>query len=181
MSKNQRRVILINRRFQMRFALYVCSWLLAISIAYPILVYEMFNHFVRVAGLELPGIVSDDLNTLRIEVMIWLVLSQVVFLVATFLVSVFLSHRIAGPIYKMKQIINKGAKMDFADPIRLRKSDHFKDLAEAYNGMVANLREKLSLDAAQINEALRDIEKADQQSLKKARERLEQVRKHFSI
>ncbi|MFH1790536.1 MAG: methyl-accepting chemotaxis protein [Candidatus Omnitrophota bacterium] len=47
--------------------------------------------------------------------------------------AVFLSHRIAGPIYRIKKDLDSVADGNFALRIRLRKTDELKDVADAIN------------------------------------------------
>ncbi len=56
------------------------------------------------------------------------------------LLSIFFSHKIAGPIYRIKRDLdqmteNKEAQAKLV-PIRLRKHDYFKDLAESINRFI---------------------------------------------
>lgn len=58
--------------------------------------------------------------------------------------GIFITHRIAGPIYaierRMKQIAQEGiTKTDF----RIRRTDEFQELAEAFNEMIASLEKQI--------------------------------------
>ena len=61
-------------------------------------------------------------------------------------ISIFTSHKVAGPIYRMIKFLgNVATSGDYGQRIRLRKHDDLKDLAEAINGLVDKLeREKKS-------------------------------------
>src|ERR1700722_2099189 len=96
----RRRNFLINRPFQFRFSLYVCSWLIALSFVYPAIVHNLFELFFRFLAHEPGGPPIESLLSTRREVLTLLIVLQLVLLLITFLISVFMSHRIAGPLYK---------------------------------------------------------------------------------
>ncbi|MEK7790575.1 MAG: HAMP domain-containing protein, partial [Deltaproteobacteria bacterium] len=57
---------------------------------------------------------------------------------------IFITHRIAGPIYalerRMKQIAKEGITgADF----RIRRTDEFQEVAEAVNEMIASLQKQM--------------------------------------
>jgi len=55
---------------------------------------------------------------------------------AIIILSVFLSHRIAGPIFHFQRTIKEMTKGQPVDKIHLRKHDRFKDFAEDLNGLI---------------------------------------------
>src|ERR1700722_9789421 len=94
-----RRVFLINKKFQLRFAFYVCSWLVALSLAYPLIISGLFDYLIRYLALDPMGPAIGSLEQTR-EDLIWLlIMMQVVLLSLTFLISIFMSRKIAGPLY----------------------------------------------------------------------------------
>jgi len=139
----KRSIFLINRRFQFRFSLYVCSWLFALSLIYPLIIYSLFDFFTRYieAGVEHQSIAA--LHQTRGELVWLLILLQVLFLGITLLISIFVSHRIAGPLYKLNRYLKEAATGNLQGDLQFRKSDHFKELAESYNEMVNHVQEKL--------------------------------------
>jgi hypothetical protein len=42
MAAYKRSIILINKDFQFRFSFYVCSWLIALSFVYPLIIANVF-------------------------------------------------------------------------------------------------------------------------------------------
>lgn len=61
-------------------------------------------------------------------------------------VGIFISHRIAGPIYRIKKFLDDVTNGDYSQRLKLRKHDELKDVAEAMNKLVDKLeREKKPL------------------------------------
>ncbi len=84
-----------------------------------------------------PSLVA--LQEVRKQMMWLLILLQGLFLAITFIISVFLSHRIAGPIYKLRKHIEM-AKRGIFEVVRFREKDHFKELAEDFNDLSAAIK-----------------------------------------
>ena len=58
---------------------------------------------------------------------------------AIIILSIFLSHRIAGPIFVFQRVIRGIAKGEAVRKIHLRKNDRLKDLAEDLNTLIDHL------------------------------------------
>jgi methyl-accepting chemotaxis protein len=142
--KYKRKIILINRPFQFRFSLYVCSWLFAISFVYPLIVYNLFEYFTHYMTMDPNGPTLEAIQAVKHNVIYLLVFFQIAFLALTFLISVFMSHRIAGPLFKLKQFFRMNGKGKLSPEIYFRKSDHFQDIADEYNHMMGTIRADLS-------------------------------------
>lgn len=54
--------------------------------------------------------------------------------------GIMLSHRIAGPWYKLENILVEMSKGNVSEAIKLRKNDELKSLADALNSVTARIR-----------------------------------------
>lgn len=61
---------------------------------------------------------------------------------AIIIFSVFISHKIAGPLFVFHRAINKMLKNEPVEQIRLRSNDKLKDFAEDLNKLIARYNEK---------------------------------------
>jgi hypothetical protein len=77
---------------------------------------------------------------------------QVVFLVVTFLISVFVSHRIAGPLFKLSQWMQVGRAGALRPDLYFRKADYFKEIATEYNLMVSGVLSRVDRNLSQLEE-----------------------------
>lgn len=105
------------------------------------------------------------------------------------ILSLFLSHRIAGPLYRFEKSIEEVIKGNLSFRIRLRKKDEAKELAEAINRMIETLSSRLSqirVISNEIEVSLLEVKKANEQqtgtkeSLNKALNALEELKKSLS-
>jgi len=76
------------------------------------------------------------------------------------IISVFLTHRFAGPIYKFERTIDGMALGNLDFHIRLRKHDEGKDLAEAINRLKNTLASNIDSMRGLSDEIERDLKKA---------------------
>lgn len=57
--------------------------------------------------------------------------------------AIFLSHRIAGPLYRLERHLEGVAEGKEPNDVKFRKGDLYQSLAEACNKLMARLRESL--------------------------------------
>ncbi len=134
----QRRTIFIKKGLQLRFvALVVLSVALGIAIMIYEIVSAMLTLFQNHPALLHPfyeKIVPLSLNVgLKVAIYITLVA----------IVAAILSHKTAGPIYKIektcKEIADSG---DLSKRVYLRKGDLFMDLKDEFNKMMDSIETK---------------------------------------
>lgn len=132
---------LINKKFQLKFAFFVCSWIFVLSMVYPIIIYTIFEYFLK--GLQtgggIPTLTADKAKAIESQVLMLLGVLQLLFLAITFMLSIFLSHRIAGPLYKLRKSMEEVARGNFDLRITFRKNDHFMEMQDTFNDMIQHL------------------------------------------
>ena len=62
---------------------------------------------------------------------------------ATIAIMLFISHKLAGPLFRFENEIREIAEGDLTRAIKLRKEDQITEMAESLNRMSSQLREKL--------------------------------------
>lgn len=158
MGKFKRSQILINKPFQLRFSLFVCSWIFGLSIIYPVLIYKLYDFFFRYMSADPNGPQIAILKSSRNQMLILLLVLELVFLAVTFLISLYLSHRIAGPLYKLDKYM-KLAGQGNLEPVSFRKKDFFKELESGFNEMLLGVRSGSRVPEAVVLEHLQNAMK----------------------
>lgn len=140
----KRSKFLINKRFQLKFAFFVCSWIFALSMIYPIIIYNIFEYFHHVASSSEPNMILNVERIKGMEGQVLLILGvlQILFLLITFILSIFLSHRIAGPLFKLRRAIEEVGKGNMDQRITFRKNDHFVEMQDSFNEMIQHMNVK---------------------------------------
>jgi methyl-accepting chemotaxis protein len=124
-----------------------------LSIIYPMLVSQLYDWFYRYLAADPNGPMIPFLQKSRKDMLFWLTLMQVCFMLMTFLMTLFMSHRIAGPIYKMGKALNELRNGNLGK-ISFRKADHFQELAADYNFAVESVADQIAASKTHLERAL---------------------------
>lgn len=149
MAGYKRSIVLINPKFQIKFSLMISLIVFISSLIYPFTIYDLFTNFIQNTPNPL---LQVELEERRKQLILWLCIYQFAFCSIIFIISIFISHKIAGPLYKLSTFFGKVA--DGINPGRLffRKGDHFLDLAEDYNQAMERIKENHNADFTYISE-----------------------------
>src|SRR5690606_26873744 len=91
----------------------------------------------------------------------------VLLVVGIFIVGVVVTHKVAGPIFKMKRMIKDVGEGRLRIPGKLRKGDELVHFFEAFDQMVRSLRARQENEIAMLESAIARLEgKADPSELK---------------
>ena len=156
----KRKNFLINPKFQMKFSLYVAILVFISSLIYPITIYDLMQSFIDFLSKGRPG-ASDLLAGKRTSLIQILAIWQVGFTFLVFVVCIFFSHRIAGPLYKLQLTLEKFRKDGFVkQKLFFRSGDYFKEIADDFNKTFESINErenKLAQSIVEINKNLNDL------------------------
>jgi nitrogen fixation/metabolism regulation signal transduction histidine kinase len=79
-------------------------------------------------------------------------LAVMVFLIGV--LGIYFTHKVAGPIYKMKLLLRQVSDGKLNMGARLRKGDELQDFFDVFAKMVESLRERQRLEVEQLNRAI---------------------------
>lgn len=74
-----------------------------------------------------------------------------------FIAGIFLSHKMAGPLYAFKRELQKLQKGDLTAHLELRKRDEFKELKVPFNHWVQSLQKMTEQDIEKMSPLIKDI------------------------
>lgn len=140
-KKIKRRIYLIKTRFQLKYAgmillfMFVAAWIVGSTVYYTgwLLMGE------KLANVYPQGRLVSIMRMIDLTLILRLLLLTP--LVA--LLSIFLSHKIAGPLYRVEKFIKAVARGDLSTKLRLRQGDELQELAEAINDMTDDLKNRV--------------------------------------
>lgn len=93
---------------------------------------------------------SRDFGILLISVLIVLV-------AALWFAGIWITHKVAGPVYKMKRQLKAVEAGNLEIPSSLRKGDELKDFFDAFRHMVRAMRDRQHTEIAQLEEAIQRL------------------------
>lgn len=150
----RRASILTDKVFQYRFCFYAISWIFALSLLYPIVITQVFAYFLQIAQAKLPDEIVNQLKDTRGNVVRIVILFHVVFLAMVGLTNLFLSHRIAGPLYKLKRTFQECRPGNIVRSLSFRKYDYFPELAHEYTAMMTSIDDRREAAIGLLENAL---------------------------
>ena len=148
-QKFQRRTVLIKKALQLK---YIGMVFVSVLLASCIVGFDMYFTMAKMVLAENPamsGAITQFNGIILLKLGLYLVLML--------LISLYVSHRFAGPIYRFEkscQIVSTG---DLTHRVSLRTGDELLELQEEFNGMLASLQAATQKDrnlAARIGERL---------------------------
>jgi methyl-accepting chemotaxis protein len=162
-----RRQYLINRELQLSY-----SWLLMVCVGLVILIFGLCLWYVNKVHLELfRQIVGEDalpkayINSILNQFLMVIPVTIFIVLPLLFVLGVYTTHRIAGPMHRIAKSMNLIGVENHLDAIQIRKRDKLRELSDAFNHMVHALKDRMYQDMrlidhvrmkiAQLNTALK--------------------------
>jgi methyl-accepting chemotaxis protein len=133
----QRRRYFIDKQLQTKYViltillLLIYTFLFVVILIFPYVVPLAFDYPV-----EEQAKAARMLLTLHKS--IWPALGAVMLIMGT--ASIFITHKIAGPVYRFKQVLAEIYSGNLNVSIKLRNRDDLKDLAEEFNKVISELR-----------------------------------------
>ncbi len=147
MSIYKRSIFLINPKFQIRFSLIVCSLVWISSLIYPFTIIELFNSFGRTNPQA-----AEALKAAKSELLIFLGAYQLLYIGIVFVICIFLTHKIAGPMYKLTNYLRGISQGAAPSAITFRDGDNFAEVAEEVNSAFDRLADDHEEDYAYLTE-----------------------------
>lgn len=140
----KRRHYFIKKGFQFHFILKFCLLLLAGVILSTALLF-FFNQDTLTSSfqnsrLEIKSTAMSILPALLYTNLITLLIVSA----ATIAVTLFVSHKIAGPMFRIEKGLAEAGGGDLTHRINFRKKDQMQVLADSFNIMTASLADKIS-------------------------------------
>jgi hypothetical protein len=131
-----RKKLLINPGFQFRFMVWMGGLALGV-IGVMHLAHEWFFHQLReqarLAGLNADHVFYRFIESRQAELNAITVLSFVAVVLLVAVLGLVLSHKIAGPMYRLKRHLEEVANTGTQKPLKFRDGDFFLEIPEAYN------------------------------------------------
>ncbi|HAX62446.1 MAG TPA: hypothetical protein DCX95_07855 [Elusimicrobia bacterium] len=146
LKKGRRRQIFVKRSLQLKYLGFILMTIVIIML--PILwglYYKTTTSIVEMNHPRVLAIITNLNKTLLVDVAI---VSIIILAVA-----VFLSHKVAGPIYRFEKSTGIIGDGDLTFRVHLRKYDELKELENCFNNMVLQLQDKIKKE----NQLVKDI------------------------
>lgn len=139
----KRRNYFIEKSFQAKFILKFCALvalggILTIGLLYLIAMQSTTVSFVN--SRVVVRTTADFILPILIQTV---AIVTVIVGLATIAVTLFVSHKIAGPLYRFKKVMEELEEGNFPQDFHIRQFDQLQDLAVTFNNMIKKTRDEI--------------------------------------
>lgn len=147
MGTYKRSIFVINPKFQYKFCFVVCTIVLIGSVMYPLSIIDMFNVIIEKQPNQ-----ADTFTDLRNGLLLFLGIIEFAFLALVFIVCIFMSHKVAGPMYKLQNHLINIKNGGEVKPVFFRDGDNFHEVADEVNEVLEYFVNQRQEDFAYLDE-----------------------------
>lgn len=141
----RRRIYFIDRKFQTRFILKFCILVLIGSLISMAILYFLTTQSKTVSIINSRVVVRTTADFLLPLLFQTMAIATIIIGAATIWVTLFVSHKISGPLYHFKKAMKTLEDGDFSSSFNLRQLDQLQDLSDTFNNMINKLRKQLNI------------------------------------
>lgn len=139
----KRRQYFIDRKFQSDYIIKFCALVVLGGLLTIGLLYLLAMRSTTVSIVDSRVVVRSTADYLLPLLIQTVAVVTVMLAIAVMLLAIFLSHKIAGPLYRFQKEMKNLENGDFTAEFRIRKMDQLQGLAENFNSMIKKTREGL--------------------------------------
>lgn len=161
---SKRKIHFIDKPFQTKFILKFCAIVALGGLLTIGLLYLLAGKANTVSIVDSRVVVRTTADFILPILIQSVVIVLVIVSLATIVLTLFVSHKIAGPLYRLGKTIEKMEAGDFAEDFHIRRSDQLQNIADTFNKMVKKIREvikNLKRDVPILKEKLDSIQEQE--------------------
>lgn len=139
----KRRNYFIEKKFQTNFILKFCTLVAVGGLLTIGILYLLAMKSTTVSVVNSRVVVRTTADFILPILIQTVVIVTIIVSLAAMIVALFVSHKIAGPLYRFKKVIQALTEGDFSSDFRIRHLDQLQDIADVFNKMIARVRSEL--------------------------------------
>jgi len=146
---SKRKNYLINPKFQLSFILFsILTSFFGMAVFYGAIKYFFwtFKNMGKEVGIPENHIFFTFLDDQSTKMNYIFIISAFVFFLISLIGSLLLSHKVAGPIYRLTKYLKESSKEsqtpEELSKLQFRKGDFFLELQDAFNDFIENFKPK---------------------------------------
>ncbi len=140
MKNRKRRIYFIDSKFQVQFIIKFCLLVVLSSLITAGLLYIFASKTTTVSFENTEAVVKSTADFIMPVLLQTIIVVMVLMGLFTIMLTLFISHKIAGPLYRLQKEFEIMAKGEFDADFKLRGDDQLQNIAESLNDMKAKLR-----------------------------------------
>lgn len=150
--RNRRRNFYINKKFQRNFIIKFCALLAIGAMISGVIIYSMSKATVTTTFENSRLAIKSTADYILPMVLLSSAVMVIVIGIAAILVTLFTSHKIAGPLYRMEKDFREVSAGNLTVRFHTRHDDELKPLVTTLNTFVHNLRNTIDTIEKSVSE-----------------------------
>lgn len=134
MAYYKRSIFLVNPSFQIKFSLLIGSLIFLSSLLYPLLFLDFFKDLA-----ENNPAFYQVIEQAQSQFILFLIFVQFIFSIIVLILFIFFTHKIAGPLFKLKKHLQGIREGNAITALTFRDGDYFHDIAEEVSELLESV------------------------------------------
>ncbi len=157
-NMQKRRNFYIDKVVQDDFIIRFCS-LIGASAVFIVGLLYLFARFSTTVSIIKARVVVTSTADFLLPLLLQTVVVVMIFVsIATVFMTLFVSHKIAGPLYRFKQTFKELGSGNFTNQVKLRKDDQLQEVAGEFNQMIVTVRDQIHLAQKSLVDIKSDVD-----------------------
>lgn len=153
-NPDRRKNYYIKKDFQRNFIIKFCLLVLAGSVISGIIIYAMSRTTVTTTFVNSKLTIKSTADFIMPAVLLASAVVIVITGIAAIAITLFTSHKIAGPLYRLEKDIDEITAGNLDISLNLRRGDEIKPVAASLNRMVKSIKDRITT----VKEELVEVE-----------------------
>ncbi len=137
-----RRKIFIKRSFQGRFIAWIIGLIIVFGLCSAFIVYALISSDLTTQSFSAHVNIENTWQRLGLSILVGNIISAVIAILMSIIVVLYISHKIAGPLYRLEQLFLQVGNGDYDVAAQLRSSDQLLELLESFQHMTMKLKKR---------------------------------------
>jgi hypothetical protein len=151
----RRRTFLVDRSFQLKWTFIIVAVGVVISAGLGYFIVRL--NLTNTDLLELDAVYADKVSEFDAMAIYYLIGFVVVMALALFTWGIFMTHRVAGPIFIISRYLGQLGQGQIPQTRPLRKGDDLREFFDTFSSMIAGFRERNLAEAALLAKASAEL------------------------
>jgi len=154
-TEYKRRKYVICRRYQIKYALVILIAMAVLWVAVSLTTYWATFPLLEdeLSGALTHSQTAEIANALCRSYSFRAGLLLIIFA----LLGIYLSHKVVGPIPRLKRALKRMSRGEYGEPVILRRGDELKDLSKAINEMMEQMKEQCEQESRIVQSIEREL------------------------
>ena len=145
MNNRKLKTLLINKEFQLTFIIFSAVILTLLSLGYLFSIHLFFDKFYSLGqenGLSSNHIFFEFLTKQKSDIYTFFAVTYVTALLIFLFISFKISHKVAGPLYRLNEHLKEIEQTGVIRNIKFRDGDYFMEIQDNFNKAIKKINEK---------------------------------------